>query len=59
LGHGGELLFWTRHGAEEVAAAQENGVRSGNDDQSINENKAAVEDALKRLGIEVDWWPPA
>ena len=40
-----------------VAAVQEAGVRSGNDDERIKQNKAKVEQVLKSLGVTIELWP--
>jgi hypothetical protein len=40
-----------------IVAAQENGLRSGNDDAAIKEDASRVKGILNELKIEIDWWP--
>ena len=40
-----------------VVAVQEIGIRSGNDDERIKQNKAKVGQALKSLGVTIELWP--
>ena len=40
-----------------VAAVQEAGIRSGNDDERIKQNRAKTEQALKSLGVSMELWP--
>jgi hypothetical protein len=42
-----------------VVAVQEIGVRAGKDEKPIKQNKAAVTEGLKGLGVEIVWWPAA
>jgi hypothetical protein len=42
-----------------VVAVQEIGIRSDGDSKPIDQNKKAMRDVLKRLGIELEWWPGA
>lgn len=40
-----------------VVAVSEISIRSGNDDELIEQNKAKVEQILKSLQVEIEWWP--
>jgi hypothetical protein len=40
-----------------VIAIQEAGVRSGDDDKVIEQNKEKAEEVVKELGVKLEWWP--
>ncbi len=42
-----------------VVAVQEIGIRSGNDDELIDGNSAALKTMLGELDIQISWWPSA
>ncbi|MCA1686175.1 MAG: hypothetical protein LC745_09385, partial [Planctomycetia bacterium] len=42
-----------------VIAIQEAGIRSGDDDKVIEQNKEKAERDLKGLQVKLEWWPSA
>jgi hypothetical protein len=41
-----------------VVGAQDSGLGTRPDDEGVKHNHQAVGEILKRLDVEVDWWPP-